>query len=355
MTKAVFAIPGNKDRRTGGFIYEARVLAELNAMGCTTRHLQLPDSFPDPTHEDMARTLTDLHAIPADQVIILDGLVFGAIDPAGLAQVPAPVIAMIHHPLGLETGLPADRAAHLLRNEAAALQHAAHTMVPSPETKAILCRDFGAVPDQISIAPPGFDRPIVDLRPTDPPLILSVGLLAPRKGHDVLLDALGGIFDLNWQAEIVGRTYDQTYAGRLLSQTRDLGLDKRVTFAGELDQRALTQRFNAACVFALATRYEGYGMVLSEAMFYGLPIVTCRSGAVPTTVGDAARLVDADDAGAFAQGLRDVLGNREEAARLSGLARARAETLPMWADTARAFADQVKALMHGGAVMPHSD
>ncbi|MEL6518285.1 MAG: glycosyltransferase family 1 protein, partial [Pseudomonadota bacterium] len=77
MTKAVFAIPGNKDRRTGGFIYEARVLAELNAMGCTTRHLQLPDSFPDPTHEDMARTLTDLHAIPADQVIILDGLVFG--------------------------------------------------------------------------------------------------------------------------------------------------------------------------------------------------------------------------------------------------------------------------------------
>ena len=344
MTKAVFAIPGDKDRRTGGFIYEARVLAELNAIGCTTRHLELPDSFPDPTPGDMASTLDALHAVPADQVIILDGLVFGAIDPAGLARCPAPVIAMIHHPLGLETGLTAARAAFLLDNEAAALRHASHTIVPSPETKAILCRDFGAVPEEITIASPGFDRPVVDLRPSDPPLILSVGLLAPRKGHDTLITALGQLADVPWQAEIVGRTYDQTYRDSLRTQTRALGLDARVTFTGELDQAALSARFNAASVFALATRYEGYGMVLSEAMMYGLPIVSCRAGAVPTTVGDAAVLVPPDDPDALAQALRTILTTPGEANRLSRHATRRAATLPSWQDTAQLFRATIEAL-----------
>lgn len=341
MTQAVFAIPGDKDRRTGGFIYEARVLAELNAMGCTTHHLQLPDSFPDSTPSDMACTLAALRAVPTDQVIILDGLVFGAIDPAGLAQVSAPVIAMVHHPLGLETGLAPARAAFLRENEAAALRHVAHTIVPSPETKAVLCRAFGGVPEQITIAPPGFDRPVVDRRPIDPPLILSVGLLAARKGHDVLLAALGQLPDLPWQAEIVGKTHDQTYADSLQAQTSALGLSARISFTGELDQEALTIRFNAASVFALATRYEGYGMVLSEAQMYGLPVVSCRAGAVPETVGDAASLVPADDPDALAQALRDILTTPGKAARLSRLAIQHATALPSWQDTARLFADKI--------------
>lgn len=83
MTQAVFAIPGDKDRRTGGFIYEARVLDELNALGCETAHLVLPDSFPAPTQADMDTMLNVLRAVPQDQPIILDGLVFGAIDPQG--------------------------------------------------------------------------------------------------------------------------------------------------------------------------------------------------------------------------------------------------------------------------------
>jgi hypothetical protein len=57
MTKAVFAIPGDKDRRTGGFVYEAAVLNVLNDIGCLTNHLELPDTFPDPTPADMNLTL----------------------------------------------------------------------------------------------------------------------------------------------------------------------------------------------------------------------------------------------------------------------------------------------------------
>lgn len=338
MTEAVFAIPGDKDRRTGGFIYEATVLRVLNEIGCATAHLQVPDSFPAPTSADMTATLDALGAVPPEQPIILDGLVFGAIDPDRLARVRAPVIAMIHHPLGLETGLSKDRAAFLMRNEAAALQHTAHVIVPSPETARVLSRDFGVDPNRMTIAPPGFDRPSVDRYRSDPPLILSVGLLARRKGHDVLLDALARISDLRWRAEIVGKVHDENTADALYSQADALGLEARVSFTGEVEPAELISKFNAASVFALATRYEGYGMVLSEAMMFGLPIVSCDVGAVPDTVGNAGLLAPPDDPAAFAAALRRILSAPNEAERLAGLSLERSGSLPEWRDTAKIIA-----------------
>jgi glycosyltransferase involved in cell wall biosynthesis len=341
---AVFAIPGDKDRRTGGFIYEARVLAELNALGCQTRHLQLPDSFPMPTAADMDITLQALRAVPADHVIILDGLVFGAVDPAGLATVKAPMIAMLHHPLGLETGIDPKLAKHLLKNEAACLQHAAHVVVPSPHTATILTADFGVDADRITIALPGFDRPVVLPNPMDPPLIVSVGLLTERKGHDVLLDALSQITDIPWQAEIIGKRHDLITANALDRQRQVLNLGNRVRVMGELEAEDMHDRLNAASIFALATRYEGYGMVLSEAMLFGLPIVSCNTGAVPETVGDAGILVPVDNATALANALRHLLTNDAARDDLAVRALAKSATLPTWRDTAQIMADVIQKL-----------
>tara|TARA_R110000787_G_scaffold14940_8_gene45995 strand:- start:628 stop:1677 length:1050 start_codon:yes stop_codon:yes gene_type:complete len=344
MTQAVFAIPGDKDRRTGGFIYEATVLRFLNALRCETRHVVLPDSFPDPTPEDMARTLEILRAVPADLPVILDGLVFGSIAPEGLARVKAPVIAMIHHPLGLETGLDAKRAAFLRANEAAALRHAAHVIVPSLHTAQILTRDFDVDVDRITTAPPGFLVPEVVSAPIDPPLILSVGLLAERKGHDVLIAALAGLQDLPWQAEIIGKPHDEGFTKRLYAKAEASGLSDRLHFLGEVSEAQIAERYSAASIFALATRYEGYGMVLSEAMQYGLPVVSCAVGAVPDTVGEAGILVPADDPEAFGRALRKLLKDPAERAYYSAAARKTAAGLPTWEDTARRFTEVIAML-----------
>ena len=344
MTEAVFAIPGDKDRRTGGFIYEATVLRVLNEIGCKTEHLKLPGRFPDPTQDDMAVALNALRAVPGKRPIILDGLVFGSIDPEGLAQVSAPIIAMIHHPLGLETGLPTERAEFLLKNEAAALRHAAHIVVPSPETARVLVNQLAAKPDLITVAPPGFDRPVVCKQPKRPPLILSVGLLARRKGHDTLLGALETIRDLEWQAVIVGKEHDDNTAIELYCQAKALGLTERVTFTGELDRAPLNDLFNSATLFALATRYEGYGMVLSEAMMFGLPIVSCDVGAVPETVGDAGILLPPEDALAFGATLRLLLKDQGTRARLGRLSDLKSQSLPTWRETAGTFACVIKSL-----------
>jgi glycosyltransferase involved in cell wall biosynthesis len=344
MTRAVFAIPGDMHRRTGGFIYEAAILRTLNEIGCATAHLRLPDGFPDPTPADMTATIDLLAAVPADQPIILDGFIVGTLDPEALARIAAPVIAMVHHPLGLETGLPPDRAAWLMRNEAAVLARVNRVIVPSPETARILTARLAADPGRITIAPPGFDRPTAARNPVDPPLILSVGLIAPRKGHDVLIAALAQIADLSWQAEIVGGTHDVATAAALSDQIDELALGDRVGLVGEIDSPALAARFSAASIFALATRYEGYGMVLSEAMLAGLPVVSCRVGAVPETVGDAALLVPPDDPNAFAGALGRLLEDAAEAERLAALSRCKGLSLPDWHDTARIFAAEIAKL-----------
>ena len=335
--EAAFAIPGDIQTRTGGYIYERRMLESLNALGQPTRHIELMTSWPNPTPEAERDLVENLAALPQDMPLILDGLVFGAMDTAVLAAQSRPVVAMLHHPLGLEAGLAPDRAAELLAREAANLRHAAHVVVPSPHTREILVQDFGVQQADISIALPGFDRPAMRaIAKADPPLILSVGIICERKGHDVLLDALARVTHLDWQAAIVGMVHDAAVQDRLLHQRARLGLEARVRFTGVIPPEELDQLYQQASVFALATRYEGYGMVLSEAQLYGLPVLSCTVGAVPQTVPPGSGiLVPPDNAEEFATALSSLL--QDDALRQSYGAQSAAigARLPQWTDTAR--------------------
>jgi glycosyltransferase involved in cell wall biosynthesis len=335
MRRAVFAIPGDIETKTGGYIYERSLLLALRAVGRDVAHLVLPASFPDPSPAEMAGAVAAMAEVPADVPLIIDGLVFGAVDTVGLARVRAPSVAMVHHPLALETGLSRARAAELATREADNLALAAHVVVPSPHTAAILMAQYGVARDRLSIALPGFGIPDPVRIPSDPPLILSVGILAPRKGHDILLAALARITDLDWQAVIVGAPHFPETAVALKAQCAALGLEPRVRFTGLIAEDALADRYRRATLFALATRYEGYGIVFGEAQLHGLPIVTCSTGAVPDTVPAAAGLlVPPEDAGAFADALRQILTDVDIRRRMAEASTNAGLSLPRWADTA---------------------
>lgn len=336
---AAFAIPGDITTLTGGYIYERRLLEGLRQIGHDLRHIELGASFPEPTGADMDQALEWLTALEPERALILDGLVYGSIDTAGLARVAAPIVAMIHHPLALESGLTDARRDHLFRTERDNLALARHVLVPSPHTAAILAADYGVARERITIARPGTDRPPPSPKgsaPADPPLILSVGILHPRKGHDVLLKALARIADRDWQAVIVGYAHDAAHAAELATLLRQLGLQERVRLAGRVDDDELHASYRAASIFALATRYEGYGIVFDEALACGLPIVTCRTGAVPDTVPAAAGLlVPPEDDEAFAAALATLLDDRPLRKRLAQASASAGATLPSWLDTAR--------------------
>lgn len=344
--RAAFAIPGDLRTVTGGYIYERRLLETLNAIGVPVRHVPLSAGWPHPDAALMAEAAVTLGALPADEPLILDGLVFGALNTALLARLPMPVVAMLHHPLGMEAGLPPARAAELLASEAANLRHAARVVVPSDHTARILVGEFGLDPARLSVAPPGFDRPLPGplLPPADPPLILSVGLICRRKGHDVLVGALGRIADLPWQAVICGLTHDPAEEAALFALRARLGLEGRVRLAGLIPDAELDRLWRQAHLFALATRYEGYGMVISEAMLRGLPVVSCAVGAVPQTLPQGAGvLVPPDDPGAFAQALRGMLTDAAAHAACAGAAAAAGALLPDWTVAAGVMREALRA------------
>jgi glycosyltransferase involved in cell wall biosynthesis len=333
---AAFAIPGDINTLTGGYIYERRLLEGLRAQGRDVAHIQLGASFPDPTQADMDDAAMRLAAIDPDRPVILDGLVFGSIDTTVLARMTAPIVAMIHHPLAHESGLDTARRHHFHRTERDNLGFAARVLVPSPHTAALLTSDYGVSPDRITIARPGTVQPIVHTAPVDPPLILSVGIQHPRKGHDILLRALALLEGQDWQAVIVGGRYDAAHAAELEQLHAQLGLAGRVHFAGRVDEGALARLYGQAAIFALATRYEGYGIVFDEAMAHGLPIVSCQTGAVPDTVAKAAgMLVEPENPEAFAKALDQLLADRGLRAQMASAAGRAGAALPGWVQTAQ--------------------
>jgi glycosyltransferase involved in cell wall biosynthesis len=337
MTKRelVFAIPGDLTTPAGGYAYDRRVIAELTSRGWSVTHLALGDSFPTPIPKDATHAIRVLQDISPDTPVLIDGLAFGALESAAVAQISSPLVALVHHPLAYEGTHDETTRDHLLRTERDNLAHADGVIVTSPQTAALLREEYGVPADQLFVAEPGTDQQSSPPTPQTPPLILAVGSLIPRKGHDVLLRALSALTDLSWQAVIVGSAGDSEYSASLEALRDELSLGDRVAFRGAVDSNELSRLYAEASIFALATRYEGYGMVFAEAMAHGLPIVSCHTGAVPDTVAQGAgRLVPVDSVNEFAGAVRQVLSDPGLADSLAAASATAGAKLPGWDHTA---------------------
>jgi len=137
---------------------------------------------------------------------VIDGLAFGALPEAAQAlRETHPLIALVHHPLALETGVAPQAAIALRESERAALACTRGVIVTSPATARTLIKEFDVPPKRITVAEPGTDRvAVVPRQQTGPVALLAVGAVVPRKGYDVLIEALAGLIDLPWRLTIAG-------------------------------------------------------------------------------------------------------------------------------------------------------
>ncbi|MDH4413102.1 MAG: glycosyltransferase family 4 protein [Rhizobium sp.] len=332
----VFAYPGELSLKTGGYGYDRKVIDGLRSLGWQVQLMSLGDGFPAPSPGTLQRATEALSGLPDGTRVLIDGLAFGVLDAWAAAHASRlRIIALVHHPLALETGLSREEQDQLRRSERQALKEARHVIVTSPMTARELIAGYGVVPSNITVALPGTEKAGTATGTNPIPRILSVGTLSRRKGHDVLLSALKSVEDLDWHAAIIGsKTLDPVTAATLSRQVETLELQGRVDLLGEVDDPSGT--YASSDIFALASRYEGYGMVFAEALSYGLPIVACHAGAVPDVVpDDAGILVPVDDVSAFGTALRRLLTDRDERqARADASCRAGA-ALPDWAETAQ--------------------
>lgn len=142
--------------------------------------------------------------------------------------------------------------------------------------------------------------------------------------------------DLSWHSILVGSMErDPVVTAKIRTLIASQGLQQRVSLRGELDEHALDAAYADADVFALPSRYEGYGMAFAEALACGLPIVACAAGAVVDTVpADAGLIVPPDDPVALATALRRVISDIILRRNLADAAWSRGRSLPTWNDTA---------------------
>lgn len=326
-------VPGDLDTKTGGYGYDRQIIHGLQARGWNVVLTGLPGHYPFPSAAECSAATTALAAIPDGSLVLVDGLALGALPiETARERERLHLVALVHHPLGLETGLDADSSRLLLDSERRALACVRGVVVTSSRTTAAV-ESLGVARERVMVVEPGTDAaPDARGSGTGARHLLCVASLTPRKGHDTLFDALVEMLDLDWHLTCVGSAArDSAHAARLTARASTPPLHERVTLAGELAGPALEAAWDAAELFVLPTHYEGYGMVVAEALAHALPVVSTATGAVPELIGaDAGVLVPPGDAAALHAVLRTLMTDEARFARLRAGARAARATLPSW-------------------------
>ncbi|MFD2190569.1 glycosyltransferase family 4 protein [Pistricoccus aurantiacus] len=340
----VMIVPGDPDQRTGGYLYDARIVEALRRQGHRVEVIGLEGNFPQidcRAREALQQALRDQ---PEGQAVIIDGLALGNLPAVAAEQASRlDLTALVHHPLGDESGLSEPQRDAYLANECQALGQVARVIVTSNFTARRL-KALG-VEGPIHVVEPGVDSaPLAERAwpapPGQPVSLLCVATLTPRKGHAVLIEALADLIDHEWHCRLIGAAdRDPDWTQCLRDQTREFGLESRISFDGECDVATLEAAYHQADVLVLPSFYEGYGMVITEALARGLPVIATTGGALADTLpAEAGWRVPPGDSKAFARALREWFENPPQREGYRAGAVAARQTLADWTSAGIAFA-----------------
>lgn len=326
---------GDTSRLTGGYLYNRRLQDGLRASGVEVEEVVACGASPEEQAE-AAPGLGDVFDPAAYDVVVVDTLSRVVYAPhLDRWRSVRPVVALVHELPGVADPAIADRERAFegppLRSD--------RVVAVSEHGREIL-RDRGVPEGRISVVSGGFDRLIrsrkVERSHDIAPHVLCVAQWIPRKG---ILDLVRA-----WRMEeragavlhLVGETdADADYAAEVRGTITD---DPSITVHGPVDDETLVSLYSSSGLFALPSRYEGYGLVFAEALSFGLPVVACRVGPVPELVGEeAALLVSPADPEALSEALHRLLSDAGLRRKMSAAARHRAAGLPRWADTVEGF------------------
>jgi glycosyltransferase involved in cell wall biosynthesis len=334
-------------RPSGGNVYDRRSLDGLVALGWTVVEHEVTGDWPHPDLADLARLALLLDGLPDGALLLVDGLVASAaasVLPAASTRLA--VVVLLHMPLGPGAA------------EETVLASAAAVVTTSEWARSQVRSWYGL--RHVYAVRPGTDAAPLAAGSATGTALLCVATVHPGKGHDVLLEALTRLDDRPWTLVCAGSLdVDPDHVSAVQAQVYARRWERRVTFAGPLVGSALDAAYDVADVVVLPSRGESFGMVVTEALARGLPVVATRTGGVPEAVGRApggalpGLLVAPDDPAALTDGLARWLDERHLRDRLRRAAVLRRPTLPGWDRTSADLADvlaQVSGRVAGGSV-----
>ncbi len=340
MTAVHVVVPDGIDdpaRPSGGNTYDRHVCRELGSIGWSVHEHLVSGGWPLPDAASLDRLADVVERIPGDAVVLLDGLI--ASTAPGVLVPHARrlrLVVLVHMPLGHR---PVDDAAR--PRERDVLESAAAIVTTSEWTRRRLLELYPLPGDRVHVAEPAVGAAELASGTEAGGALLCVAAVTFDKGHDVLLDALETISDIPWRCVCVGSLdRDPMFVETL----RRHALGDRVDFAGPRTGVDLDRTYAAADLLVLASRAETYGMVVTEALARGVPVLATDVGGVTEALGHAAggarpgMLVPPGDPASFATALRAWLGDPDLRARWRRAARERRDSLSGWSRTASVLA-----------------
>jgi glycosyltransferase involved in cell wall biosynthesis len=332
-----FVVPDGIDdpsRPSGGNMYDRQLSRGLASLGWSVHEHAVPGFWSPPDAASFAALDHAVQGIPDGAVVLVDGLIASTAPDVLVPQADRlRMVVLIHMPLG-----------H--KREGAVLSAAAAVVTTSEWGRGRLLELYGLAGDRVHVAEPGASAADLATGTATGGTLLCVAAMTPGKGHDLLLDALATMMDLPWHCECVGSLdRDPAFVEALRPRLLDGGLSDRVSFLGPKTGVELDRSYAAADLVVLASRAETYGMVVTEALAHGVPVVATDVGGVTQALGHGAHgvrpglLVPPSDASALAAALRSWLSDAALRESLRRAARERRESLPEWSNTTSAIAD----------------
>jgi glycosyltransferase involved in cell wall biosynthesis len=336
-------------RPSGGNAYDRRVCRGLAALGWAVHEHAVPGAWPRAGEAGHAALAHAVRRIPDGAVVLLDGLIASTAPEALVPQARRlRQVVLVHMPLGHRP--PEGEAGGVRAREREVLAAAAAVVTTSAWSRRRLGELYALPAERVHVTEPGIDAARLSPGSAAGDALLCVGAVTPAKGHDVLLDALVTVADLSWRCACVG-SLDRApaFADRVRRRAWEDELRDRVGFSGSRTGPELDRAYAAADLLVLASHAETYGMVVTEALARGLPVLATDVGGVTEALGfgqDGTRpglLVPPGDPEALGAALRAWLGDAELRGRLRRAARERRAALRPWAattsDVARVLAD----------------
>jgi glycosyltransferase involved in cell wall biosynthesis len=330
-------------RPSGGNRYDRNVCDGLAGRGWRVHEHPIPDAWPRLGRSGVEALARVVSHLPDRAVVLVDGLIAG---PSAPVLVPAArhvsLVVLVHMPPGEVEPVP---------GEGKVLTAARAVIATSGQVRDELLRAYRLRSSAIHVAEPGVEPgPLATGTPSGAEL-LCVAAVAHHKGHDVLLAALGDLAHQRWHCRCVGSVdREPRFVRAVCRQAHTAGVDGRVEFTGPRTGPALEATFAASDVLVHPARVEGYGMVVTEALAHGLPVITTTTGGLPDALGaapDGVRpglLVPPGDAPALANAVSTWLTDQELRARLRAAASARRIGLPTWSTTTERIEIVLRAL-----------
>lgn len=314
-------------RVSGGNVFDRRLRAGLIRLGWAVQTVETDAASP---------ALAALSRLPEGAIVLVDGLVaIHAPDAIEAAADRLRIVVLAH----MVVGAFADAEPRSIDGERRALRSARRVIVASEWARAELSGRGVVERERIVVATPGSDDGPASVGTSTGGALLCVGVVAPHKGQDTLVEALVQLGpDLPWTCTMAGSlAVDPEFAGSIAERAARAGLSARITWAGVLSGDDLDAAYARADLLVAPSRTESYGIAIADALRRGIPVVASRVGGIPEAVepGGAALLVPPDRPDALADALRRWMTDPAARARLSDEARRGAVTRQDWSDTAR--------------------